>query len=145
MVKFIIYSGNSVNFDKSLGFLNNKANYTTVINVAPELLFQGDVYWHCDIWSLGILITQLFTGVTSYLFEEKKEKETVEEFRDSIIENFKNKKIPDIIDKIEDVFIKAIVVGMVRYNPEERPNIFKFADTFNMYLKRNGLDDQLIM
>jgi len=129
--------GNAMNFNSELAFLNNNIAYRSIINVSPEIVLNGqDLYWHCDIWSLGILITQLFTGITSYLYEDKGEKETVEGFRDKIMKFYETRKMPLIVDLIENIYIKAFVRGLLRFEPDDRPNIFRVADIFNKLLSK---------
>ncbi len=84
------------------------------------------------------MILQLFTGITTYLYFDKDKNITDLDKPEILTENFKNKKPPQIIELIENtpevIPMKAIITGLLRFEPNERPNIFKVADVVNQYL-----------
>jgi serine/threonine protein kinase len=102
----------------------------------------------CDIWSLGVLIIQLFTGITNYLYEEPSPKMADSEIKEKFFENLSKKKPPTILDLIENtpeiLPLKAISVGMIRFDPNERPDIFRVADVLNQYFQRNNREQLMI-
>jgi len=110
-------------------------------NVAPEILLEtAGSSPQCDIWSLGIVISQLFTGITTYIYDEKPEKMKDPEYKTLVYEKLKLKLPLTILDSFEStpeiLPLKAIAIGMLRFDPHERPDIFKVADVFNLYFKR---------
>ena len=50
--------------------------------------------------------------------------------------------MPEVFIKdVKNVFIKAIIVGLLRINPYERPNIFQVIDVFNQLIEKLGMDE----
>lgn len=86
--------------------------------------------WHADIWSLGMIIAMLFSN---RIFEEEIGK-IVNFFYDRDL-------IPEFFfTHIENVHVKALVIGMLRLEPEDRPNIFEVIDMFNHFIDNYEFD-----
>ena len=123
--------------------------FTSKVNIAPEILLNSEGSSpSSDIWSLGILITQLFTGITSYIYSERPDNMKDHEYNTSLLKELNNKTTPKIIDFFENsnqiLPIKALVIGMLRFDNDERPDIFKVAENFNQYFTRMKMEKFLI-
>lgn len=137
--KIFLILENSVNRERP--FLNSTIEFTNRTNIAPEILLdQAGSSPECDIWSLGVLIVQLLTGVTSYLYEEPLPTMKDSEIKKKLLDNLKNKRTPTILENIdnsiENLPLKAIAIGLLRFEPSERPDIFKVADVLNQHFLR---------
>jgi serine/threonine protein kinase len=92
----------------------------------PEVILNDSVNldWHCDIWSIGVIISLMFSDK---IFEISSE---------SLISFYETNRMPSAFyDSIQNVYIKSIVIGILRINRDERPNIFEVIDVFNDYVK----------
>lgn len=96
------------------------------IHFSPEILLKTskEPKWQSDIWSLGILIAMIFS-------------ERIFEFNGEIVETYNNRKIPEnFYNSIKHIpHIQSIVVGLLRFDYNQRPNIFEVIDSFNNLLK----------
>lgn len=121
--------GNSIDmsseYDLERSSVIDKNSYT--VHTAPEIFLSkiDDISWHSDIWSLGIVLSKIFADT---IYEINKE---------VLFDSYNNNKLPDIfINSIKNVYIKAILVGLLRINPYERPNIFQVIDIFNQLVEK---------
>ena len=134
-----------------------KLFYTEFENNNTKLddLFKNNNYiWGIDIWSLAVIISFIFSAkskfqnITNFYEIEKIENDMNETNSKKlrkldIYELFYNtKKIyPESIFTnidINNYYIRAIIVGMLRYDVKERPSIYEAVDIFNEYLKNQG-------
>ena len=118
--------------------------FNSKLNIAPEILLNADGSSpYCDIWSLGIIIIQLFTGITNYLYEEHIDGKD-DEAKSKFLAKLAKKVTPSIVDQMDNssqiLPLKAIVIGMLRFDCNERPNIFKVADNLNQYFTRQKIE-----
>lgn len=124
--------------------------FTSRVNVAPEILINpsAGLSPSCDIWSLGIIIIQLFTGITSHIYEEMSHEMKDSEYKNVVIKNMQKKITPCILEKMDNssllIPLKAIVVGMLRFDCDERPDIFKVADVLNIYFRSQKMEKFII-
>jgi serine/threonine protein kinase len=98
------------------------------IYTAPEV-FLGhgkNVYWHSDIWSLGVIISNLFS-IKIYRNETK------------LFDYFANDRVPKgLFKSIDNLFIQSMVIGMLKVTAFERPNIFQVIDCYNKLIDMLG-------
>jgi serine/threonine protein kinase len=101
----------------------------------PEIVLKHleKINWHSDIWSLGVIF--------SLMFGEQGTKE-IENLKSNMLGFYKEGKVPEFFyENIDNVFIKAIIVGMLRIDPIERPNVFEVIDVYNNLVKHLHLDE----
>jgi serine/threonine protein kinase len=120
--------GNSVDlksqyyFD-SIFFL--KKNYLHIYD-PPEIHLKEshNISWHCDIWSLGILISRLFS------YEINVDNITLTE------SFYRLKRVPRALYKyIDNLFVQSITLGLLRLDSIDRPNIFEIIDNYNNMIR----------
>jgi serine/threonine protein kinase len=116
--------GNSINmfseFDIDRNSIIDKSKFD--LHTSPEIILNKveEINWHSDIWSLGIILAMVFSDK---LFETT---------NDELESFYANKKIPEIFySNIKNIYIKAIIIGLLRIDPYERPNIFQIIEIYN--------------
>lgn len=101
----------------------------------PEIVLKHleKINWHSDIWSLGVIF--------SLMFGEQGTKE-IENLNANMLSYYKEAKVPEFFyESIDNVYLKAIVVGMLRIDPIERPNIFEVIDVYNTFVKHMNFEE----
>jgi serine/threonine protein kinase len=91
----------------------------------PEIYLNQpkEVSWHSDIWSLGVLISLLFS------YEMKIDKKSLRHY-------YISDKIPRNVYKyVDNIFIQSIILGILKVDPFERPNIFEIIDNYNNLIR----------
>jgi serine/threonine protein kinase len=88
----------------------------------PPEVFLGhgrNVYWHSDIWSLGVIMSNLFS-IKMYKNESK------------LFDCYSSGMIPKGLYKtIDNIYIQSMILGMLKVIAFERPNIFQVIDCYN--------------
>jgi hypothetical protein len=115
----------NIQFQKKINSLFNSKYKHSDKYISPEiyLLQLSDISWHSDIWSLGILISLLFTS-------------KIPENNKTLIEYYKSGIIPrEFYKYIDNIFIQSIVLGILKLNPYDRPNIFEIIDNYNNLIR----------
>jgi serine/threonine protein kinase len=136
----IVSFGNSFDLNSNYEIDRNSKIYLNGIDVhfSPEIILKEleKINWQSDIWSLGIILLKMFSGELVILDNEE------------LINSLKEARIPENIlkniEKISNIYIKAIIIGMLRINHTERPNIFEIIDVFNELIKYLKFDDQFL-
>ncbi len=105
-----------------------------IATAAPEYIVSKQFTWQSDLWNLGIISSQLFSDALEVF---KDIKTSIKENHDKLIEDIREfylnstNSLPDICWEIENIFIKSIVMGILRKNYEERPSIFEVVEVYN--------------
>jgi serine/threonine protein kinase len=120
--------GNSIDMSSTHDIERNSMIIRSKFNIhtAPEFYLRKmeDISWHSDIWSLGIVLAMLFS---EQIFEMNESE---------LIQYYKYKKVPEqFYESIKNVYIKSIIVGLLRVTTLERPNIFQIIDIFNNLMR----------
>jgi serine/threonine protein kinase len=100
-------------------------NHNKSIYTPPEIYLNesNNISWHSDIWSLGVLISRVFS------YELKLDNNTLRHF-------YLSDKIPRGLYKyIDNIFIQSIAIGILKIDPYDRPNIFEIIDNYNNLIK----------
>jgi serine/threonine protein kinase len=109
------------------------------ISYAPEIYLKHleKINWHSDIWSLGVVISLIFgQGGT-------KEAEHVSS---NLFSYYKDSKVPEFFyEQVDNLFIKSMIVGILRIDPVERPNIFEIIDVYNNFIRHLKYDDMYLI
>lgn len=84
-------------------FIGDKTNYGSMRYCSLEQLRQEKVTVYFDIYSLGIIMYELFTGKKAY--EKLDKEELIEQKKNPSLSICKEKNVPPIID---DILLKAI-------------------------------------
>jgi len=124
--------------------IQKKLVFTNYMHVCPELLgieenyvSLKDITYQNDIWSLGIILLQIFTNkyniYNNISFIDKK--------RNVYDETY----LLDAVGNVENCFIKAIIFRLVSQLPEQRPNIFLIIDNYNKFIKAIRASDTLLI
>jgi hypothetical protein len=50
-----------------------------------------------------------------------------------------------MMDKINNIYIKAITIGLLRIDYNQRPNIFEIIDIFNQFINHMKFEDSFIV
>jgi serine/threonine protein kinase len=93
---------------------------------APEVALKqiDKISWHCDIWSLGVILSMMFCNHLHHIESE------------TLIKLYKSGTVPpEFYQGIEDVYLKSFVIGLLRMDPCERPNIFEIIDVYNKLIE----------
>ena len=65
---------------------------------------------------------------------------------DKLSQSFKDQKIPEILyQNVENIFIKSMIVGILRIDSLERPNVFEIIDVYNKLAKELKLSDEYLI
>lgn len=99
------------------------------IFTSPEIYLKNydQISWSSDIWSLGVILSMLFS-------------DKVFDFRP--MEYYRSDRVPEIFfNDIQNVYVKAIITGILRIKQSERPNIFEIIDVYNSLVDRLNLDE----
>lgn len=113
----------TVDIDKAT-IVNRKAH---TVHTPPELFLNNleHLNWHSDIWSLAIVISMMFTDKLYNIDQSE------------LLLDYKVGKVPEqFYQTIDNQFLKAMIVGMLRIEPSERPNIFELIDVYNQLIKK---------
>lgn len=83
------------------------------------------INWQCDIWELGVLLSHLFSS------------NKIPFNKSTLIHDYKEEILPEFFySSIScSTYIKAIVIGLLRINQTERPNIFEVIDVYNQFVE----------
>ena len=130
--------GNSINmnseFDIDRNSIVDKSKFD--LHTSPEIILNkvDEINWHSDIWSLGIILAMVFS-------------DTILEISIEELENYySTNKIPDIYyNKIKNIYIKAIIIGILRIDPYERPNIFQIIEIYNKLINHLEMPENYIL
>ncbi len=108
---------------------NSKINTSVNIHDSPEIVNEEVelINWTSDIWSLGIILVMVFSDRKLDIQEK--------EIRDAYEDRKLPGKLVEAIGMIEDVYVRGILVGLLRFDPEERPNVFEIIDVYNKLVK----------
>jgi len=123
--------------DFGLSTIKTKHDYTmtsvgTPIYMAPEVISKSRYSESADIYSLGIVLYEIFTGITAY--SDKSDKNIMNLMMD-IANNGLRPTMPDDINPA----IKQIILECLDKNPETRPTAIELV----MRLKRVKLAEDL--
>jgi len=108
---------------------------------APEVTLVNGYSKKCDIWALGCVIYELFTGDTfldDHSFDDKDETDAITHIK--IMEHAVGEKVPQSmitscgrgflfesptnkLSKIQDLQLLELLTGMLRINPDDRWNV----------------------
>jgi hypothetical protein len=108
-------------FTKFTKFISNKH-----IHLAPEIVLERfhEASWLTVSWSIGIIISMLFSD-RIFEYEEKFKK------------IYEAGSIPSILyEGIENIFIRCMVLGILRIEPYERPSLIDIIDVYNELLEK---------
>lgn len=112
---------------------NSKIEKTKIdAHTAPELLLKkfDKINWNCDIWTLGVILSMLF------------ENEIFDYNAKYLSEVYKDFKVPpSFYTNIHNIYIKSMIIGILRIEPSERPNIFEVIDVYNLLIKQLCYDE----
>lgn len=105
-------------------FISYKYEDRTIYTPPEIILNQSkNISWHSDIWSLGVIISRLFS------YELTVDNKTLKHY-------YLSEKIPRSLYKyIDNIFIQSIALGILKIDPYERPNIFEIIDNYNNLVK----------
>jgi serine/threonine protein kinase len=128
--------GNSIDMSSTNDIERNSVMIRSKFNIhtAPECYLRKleEINWHSDIWSLGIILGMLFSESIFEMTETE------------LMQHYRFNKVPGLFYQgIKNVYIKSIVVGLLRVIPLERPNIFQIIDIYNSLM--NNLEQPQIM
>ena len=102
-------------------------NIGTTRFMAPEFFIPGGLIGTAvDIWALGCVLIELFSGKRPWFYISKKN-------TSSIIGEMVNRRpipIPDTVD----VVIRGIIQECCRYNPNRRPNVLDILERLSAIL-----------
>lgn len=109
--------------NKSLKYHNETKSFFDIYDSPEVLLNNQDKINHCsDIWSLGILMIILFSNDLQIDFND-------------LINHYKENKIPlYLFDKVENIFVKGLVISILRLHHKERPTIKDVIEAYNMLI-----------
>jgi len=96
--------------DNTKSYFSNSFTGGSLLYIAPEQLKSGDIRKNVDLWSMGVMLFELFTGKVPFNAAEDDGTETA---RKDIVQQIESAKIPDAINTIPEpwqTLIKSCLV-----------------------------------
>lgn len=118
-----------------------------------QLLLNNKCSWTIDIWSLGVLLSFIYSDkvadYNAFYFNNNNTFDQETKLNNSIyidqqyniydLYYSRQKILPENLFtniNLKENIIKSFIVGILRYNASERPNVFEIIKNYNIYISR---------